>query len=119
MFIVIAPASSGIAGQVIGTEEDHYLVQSLRFQENAEVHRDKIPKYCLPIKVGDSIEYELAEAPGNPSARTAKLTKLVERSVREIEDFFKKTIQSLKTSLVDQVLNEILPGKPEFISMVN
>jgi hypothetical protein len=114
VFVVSPPASSGIVGQVIGIEGNHFIVQCLKNHETAEVHREKLPKFCLPIKVGDSVEYELAEAPGNPSARIAKLTNLTERSYEEIKEFFKKTTQSLKTSLVDQILNELLPGKSYF-----
>ncbi len=111
MFVVSVPASNWIVGQIIEIDVNHYIVQSLQSFEMAEIHREKLPKFCLPIKVGDCIEYELAEAPGNPSARIAKMTKLTNRSINEIEKFFKKSIQSLKTSLVDQVLDEVLPGK--------
>jgi hypothetical protein len=111
VFVVSVPASSWIVGQIIDTDVNHYIVRSLQSYEIAEVHREKLPKFCLPIKVGDCIEYELAEAPGNPSARIAKMTKLTDRSINEIEKFFKKSIQSLKTSLVNQVLDDILPGK--------
>jgi hypothetical protein len=42
--------------------------------------------------------------------RTARLTKLSDRSAQEIETFFKTSVEKFKTSLVEQVLNDVLPG---------
>ena len=71
----------------------------------------KLPRFWFPAKVGDTIEYELAESTGVPAARSAKFVAFANRSFAEIEEFFSTALDSFSMKIVDQVLDEVLRGK--------
>ena len=57
-------------GVIVSVAGDVYIVESRNSsQVQVEVHRKKLPEFCLPVQVEDLVEYDLAEAQGNPSAR--------------------------------------------------
>jgi hypothetical protein len=64
VYIDNAPASRKSKGVVVSVADDVYILES-----NVEVHRKKLPEFCLPVRCGDLVEYDLAQAQGNPSAR--------------------------------------------------
>jgi len=69
VIVTTVPVTLMKSGVVIRIEEDAYVLEGHEKRQIVEVHRDKLPKYCLPIKEGDTVEYCLAQALGVASAR--------------------------------------------------
>ena len=65
-----APTSRMTRGVVVDVLGEVYLVERDNDSRmRVDIHRKKLPEFCLPIQVGDVVEYELAQAQGPPSAR--------------------------------------------------
>ena len=64
------PASNLTKGAVVQVFHDVYIVESLDgYRTHVEVHHQKLPQFCLPVLAGDEVDFVLAQAHGNPSAR--------------------------------------------------
>lgn len=116
-----AARSSNVTGSVVEVDEANdwciVLMESARTRngvgETARVtiHLQKLPRFWFPVKIGDTIEYELAESAGQTTARSARFVAFADRSFDEVDDFFSTTLESFSTPVVDQVLDEVLRGK--------
>jgi hypothetical protein len=101
-------------GVVVRVNENECFVEATQprgIPLTVSVHLQKLPRFCFPVKVGDTIKYELAKAPGAPSAKSAVIVNLAERSIEEVLKFFEDSAESFSTRNVDQVLDEILRSK--------
>lgn len=69
VIVTTIPLTRMKTGVVVSIEDEVYVLEGHDKREIVEVHRDKLPKYCLPIKEGDTVEYCLAQSLGVASAR--------------------------------------------------
>ena len=92
-------------------EESAKPRSGVRETSGVRIHLQKLPRFWFPVKIGDTIEYELAESAGQTTARSARFVAFADRSFDEVDDFFSTTLESFSTPVVDQVLDEVLRGK--------
>ncbi len=62
----------------------------------------------LPLKKGDAVSYVLAEAAGQASAISARLLRFSPRSQQDMEDFFRDTLDLIRTSAANQVYTLVI-----------